>query len=175
MPGLTQAVMGARDLVVLDEPFADAAPAEKAELKALMRELIGRGKTVIISSDSLADTKDICERVAVLHEGRIQAVGSLAQLLQAPGALRIIGPVLPTEISGRIAEILRQQFAPQNFSAKPATAPKPEPSGVPSGDDHLTRLTKPTENATPAEQPPTQGNAIDHEKLEGLTKPTKPE
>jgi len=179
VPGLTQAIMGARDLIILDEPFSEAAPAEKVELKALIRELIGRGKTVIISSDSLADTKDICERVAVLHEGRIQAVGSVQQLLGAPEALRFLAPVLPPEIAGRIAEILRHELARETAPAKPAAAPlqpKPEPGAPPSADDHLTRLTKPAENAPSPEQPPAPGeSAIDHEKLEGLTKPGKPE
>ena len=179
MPGLTQAVMGARDLIILDEPFDEAAPAEKAELKALIRELIGRGKTVIISSDSLVDAKDICGRVAILHEGRIQAVGSLPQLLQAPAALQLLAPVLPPEIAGRIAEILRHELAGETVLAKPAAAaqqPKPEPGVAPSADDHLTQLTKPAENVSPAEQQGSPAaNAIDHEKLEGLTKPTKPE
>lgn len=180
MPGLTQAIMGGRDLIILDEPFAEAAPAEKAELKALIRELIGRGKTVIISSDSLADTKDVCERVAVLHEGRIQAVGSLPQLLGAPGALRFLAPVLPPEIAGRIAEILRQELAREIALAKPLPAapqgPKQEPGSAPGADEHLTPLTRPTESVQPAEQPGSPAaNAIDHEKLEGLTKPPKPE
>jgi ABC-type Mn2+/Zn2+ transport system ATPase subunit len=180
VPGLTQAIMGARDLIVLDEPFAEAAPAEKAALKALIRELIGRGKTVIISSDSLVDTKDICERVAVLQEGKIQAVGSLQQLLEAPGALRFLAPVLPPEISGRFAEILRHELARESTPVKPVPASpersEPEPGDAPSAGDYLTRLTKPTEGGQPAGQPPPQAaSEIDHEKLEGLTKPAKPE
>lgn len=180
MPGLTLAIMGARDLIILDEPFADAAPAEKAELKALIRELIGRGKTVILSSDSLADTKEICERMAVLHEGRIQAVGSLQQLLGAPEALRFLAPVLPAEISGRVGEILRHELARETAAAKPVpSAPQPpnhEAGATPTADEHLTRLTKPTESPQSAEQSATPAaNEIDHEKLEGLTKPAKPE
>lgn len=176
VPGLTQAIMGARDLVILDEPFAEAAPAEKAELKALIRELIGRGKTVVISSDSLVDTKDICERVAVLHEGRIQAVGSLPQLLETPAALRFFAPVLPLEIAGRIAEILRHELARESAPAKPVPASPQEPGGTRSADDHLMQLANPAESVQPAELPASQAaNAINHEKLEGLTKPAKPE
>src|SRR6516162_5866616 len=49
--GLTQAVMGGRDLVILDEPFADLGVTEKKELKTLVRELAGSGKTVIITGE----------------------------------------------------------------------------------------------------------------------------
>ena len=179
MPGLMQAIMGARDLIILDEPFAEAEPAEKVELKALIRELIGRGKSVIIGGDSLADTKDICSRVAVLHEGRIQAVSSLPELLESPAALRFLAPVLPPEIAARISEMLRHELTHEGPTAKPLAAlqqPRTDQGGIPSTDDHLTRLTKTAESSQAAGQSSAlPANEIDHEKLEGLTKPAKPE
>lgn len=178
--GLTQAVMGGRDLIILDEPFADAAPKEKAELSALIRELVGRGKTVIISGDSLADAKDICGRLVVLHEGRVQAIGSLGELLGAPGALRFLAAVLPPELAGQIAKILRDGLSIETVPRIPAPAsaetPKEKPANLPGADEHLTRLTKPMAATGHGEAPGSPAtSAIDHEKLEGLTKPTKPE
>ena len=180
VPSLTQAVMGGRDLVLLDEPFADATPAEKAELSALIRELVGRGKTVIISGDSLADAKDICDRLLVLHEGRVHATGSLEELLGASGALRFLAGVLPPDLAGRIAKILSDELAVKAIPAQPAPPSEKdakEKTGTnPSPDERLTRLVKPTESAQPGEVPPSPApGAIDHDKLEELTKPSKPE
>ena len=74
-------MLGNRDLLVLDDPFADLDATELAEAKALIREMAGRGKTVVLGSDALMDVADICNRFVVLHEGRVQAVGTLPELL----------------------------------------------------------------------------------------------
>src|SRR5258708_3695085 len=76
---LARALHGQRDLLILDEPFAGLDPAGRRELQEFIAALAGRGKTVVLSSDSLADAQDICGRVAILHEGKIQAIGSLNQ------------------------------------------------------------------------------------------------
>lgn len=182
---LTQAIIGGRDFIVLDEPFAEAAPAEKAELKTLIRELTQRGKTVVVASETLDDTSEICDRLAVLHEGRIQAIGSLEELLRAPGAVRFLAPVLPAEIGERIAKILRQEIKGKSDlkAASPASSGQP-PSAVPEAskpakitpaDEHLASLTKSSEIPAAPEQNPKADTSIDHEKLEELTKSPKPE
>lgn len=186
--GLTQAIIGGRDLIVLDEPFAETGPAEKAELKALIRELAGRGKTVVLTSDTLEDAKDVCERLGILHEGRILAIGSLAELLGAPGAIRFLAPVLPAEIAGRITRILREEIqggdalkpAAPVVSEKGASVSREKPADekstrITAADEHLTALTKTGQNVPGVEQKPKADSSIDHEKLEELTKPAKPE
>jgi ABC-2 type transport system ATP-binding protein len=182
-PGLTQAILGSRELVILDEPFADTGPAERAELKALIRELAGRGKTVIVASDTLADAKDVCDRLAVFHEGKIQAIGSLEELLRVPAAIHFFAPVLPPEVAGRIARILREAIKSDSKSAasiRSASGPQEnareaETSKTITPDEHLTALTKANESPTLSETNPKEAGSIDHEKLEGLTKPVKPE
>ena len=94
---LAQAMLGNRDLLVLDDPFADLEPAEMAEAKALIRDMVARGKTVILSSDALMDVKDLCERLVILHEGKVQAIGTLAELLAGGGAIRF----LPGGVAGK--------------------------------------------------------------------------
>lgn len=183
--GLTQAIMGGRDLVILDEPFADTGPAEKAELKILIRELGGRGKTVIVAVQTLDDARDICDRLAILHEGRIQALGSLEELLGAPGAVRFLAPVLPAEIAARIAKILREEIKakPDSKALTPASsgnapsamAEAGKPDKISAADEQLTALTKMSESPEASEQKPKTDTSIDHEKLEELTKPPKAE
>jgi len=178
--GLTQAIMGGRDLVILDEPFAEISPAEKSELKTLIRELAGRGKTVIITGETLVDTKDVADRLSVIHEGRILAVGSLQEMVNAPGAIRFLATVVPLEVDRQIAKILQQEIG-----AKAAPAPvvskvkeragEQKPTESPSPDEHLAKLTQGVESSAPAESKPKEENPIDHDKLEGLTKSPKPE
>lgn len=185
---LTQAIMGGRDLVVLDEPFAELAQAEKAELKTLLRELAQRGKTVIVTGESLTDTKDVCDRLAVLHEGRIQAIGRLEEMLGAPGAIRLLAPVLPVEVVGRIAKLLRDEIV-GNSELKPVAAagsegcrplvPDARETGesahVSRAEEQLAALTKGNEGSPASELKPEADSSIDHEKLEGLTRPASPE
>lgn len=178
--GLTQAVMGGRDVIILDEPFPEMSPAEKLELKKLTRELAGRGKTVILTGETLVDTKDVADRLLILDEGRILAVGSLQELVNAPRAIRVLASVVPPEVDQQIAKILQREFAAQTESAqaslKAADGPVDQKSvEAPSADEHLSKLTQGTESSTPPEQEPKEESPIDHDKLEGLTKPGKPE
>src|SRR5207245_8090883 len=57
------ALLWSRDLILLDEPFAKAAPGAVRELKDLIRSAANRGKTVILSSDSLIDATEVCDRM----------------------------------------------------------------------------------------------------------------
>ena len=174
--GLTQAVMGGRDLVILDEPFPDLSPAEKKELKALIRELAGRGKTVIVTGETLVDTKDIADRLLVVHEGRIQALGSLPELVNAPNAVRFLAPVLPPEIGERIAKILQREITVESASTPVTSSPaEQKPKEAPTPDEQLARLTQGAESSGAAGQTPKEESPIDYDKLDGLTKSPKPE
>ncbi len=175
--GLSQAILGSRDLVVLDEPFADASPEEKAELKGLLRDLAAKGKTVVVSDETLVDLKDVCDRLIIFHEGRVQGAGSLTELLAAPGAIRFLAPVLPSEIAGRIAKMLREEIVKDTTTPVPKIAPPHSISPLPAAKESdtavinrsLASLTKPTESIERTEK---ADEVIDHEKLEGLTKPS---
>ena len=155
---LAQAMVGNRDLVVLDDPFADLNPAEIAEAKALIRDLVARGKTVVLGSDALMNVADICNRFVVLHEGRVQAVGSLSELLAGAGAIRFLPAVLPREMVERVLTVLRGEIlsATVPVAEKVHAAPKHE---------------KPTSASPSKPAKPESDDSIDHEKLEGLMKP----
>ena len=177
--GLTQAIMGGRDLIILDEPFSEMGPAEKAELKKLIRELAGRGKTVILASETLVDTKDIVDRLLIIDGGRILAVGSLQELVEAPRAIRLLASVVPPEVDQQIAKILQREISartePAQASSKAAERPVEQKSVDAPAEEHLAKLTQGTESSASPEQKLKEESPIDHDKLEGLTKPGKPE
>jgi ABC-2 type transport system ATP-binding protein len=109
--GLAQALINDPDLVILDEPTSGLDPIGCREVKDLILALARRGKTVILSSHLLADVEDVCDRVVIYYGGKIQAMGSLKELLAKPDTLRITTPVLPRETLERVLEIIRRDAA----------------------------------------------------------------
>lgn len=109
--GLAQALINDPDLIILDEPTAGLDPIGCREVKDLIVALARRGKTVILSSHLLADVEDVCDRVVIYYGGRIQAMGSLKDLLATPDAIRITTPVLPRSTMERVLEIIRKDVA----------------------------------------------------------------
>ena len=109
--GLAQALINDPDLVILDEPTSGLDPIGCREVKDLILALARRGKTVILSSHLLSDVEDVCDRVVIYYGGRIQAMGTLKELLATPDAIRITTPALPRETMERVLEIIRQDVA----------------------------------------------------------------
>ncbi|MEJ0090997.1 MAG: ABC transporter ATP-binding protein [Limisphaerales bacterium] len=108
--GLAQALINDPDLVILDEPTAGLDPIGCREVKDLIIALARRGKTVILSSHLLSDVEDVCDRVVIYYGGKIQAAGTLKELLAEPDTLRITTPVLTRETLERVLEIIRKDI-----------------------------------------------------------------
>lgn len=109
--GLAQALINDPELIILDEPTSGLDPIGCREVKDLIIALARRGKTVILSSHLLADVEDVCDRVVIYYGGRIQAMGTLKDLLATPDAIRITTPALPRETMERVLAIIRKDVA----------------------------------------------------------------
>src|SRR5687767_9735846 len=109
--GLAQALINDPDLVILDEPTAGLDPLGCREVKDLILALARRGKTVILSSHLLSDVEDVCDRVVIYYGGKIQAMGTLKELLATPDALRITTPILPRATIEKVLEVIRKDVA----------------------------------------------------------------
>ncbi len=108
--GLAQALINDPDLVILDEPTSGLDPIGCREIKDLIIALARRGKTVILSSHLLSDVEDVCDRVVIYYGGKVQALGTLKDLLAKPDTLRITTPVLPRATMERVLEIIRKDI-----------------------------------------------------------------
>jgi len=81
--GIAQALMGNPELVVLDEPMTGLDPLGRKEIRDLILELKGEGRTVFFSTHILPDVEMTCDRVAMIFAGTIRNVGPLQELVSA--------------------------------------------------------------------------------------------
>ncbi len=79
--GLAAALLHRPRLLVLDEPTNGLDPVGMAEMRGLLRRLTRQGVTVFLSSHLLHEVEQVCDRVAILHRGRVVAQGPVADLL----------------------------------------------------------------------------------------------
>jgi ABC-2 type transport system ATP-binding protein len=117
--GLGAALLHEPHLLILDEPTNGLDPAGMIEIRDLLRELAAAGVTVFLSSHLLHEVEQVCDRVAVLHHGRVVAQGAVAALLggeavvrarvddprAAAQALRDLGGVTAVRPNGHYVEV----------------------------------------------------------------------
>jgi len=88
--GLAQALVHDPQLVILDEPTAGVDPLGSAAIAEIIRELKRRGKTVLLSSHLLAQIEGLCDRVAILHRGKLVREGRVDDLVQEKDAQSLV-------------------------------------------------------------------------------------
>ena len=106
--GVAQALINDPELVILDEPTSGLDPIGTREMKDLIIELREKGKTVIMSSHLLADVEDVCDRIAVLHQGELKELGRVDDLLRVPDVTQIRAKGLSAAATEEIREVLRR-------------------------------------------------------------------
>ena len=82
--GLAQALVNDPELLILDEPTYALDPLGRVAVRELLLRMKAQGKTIFLSSHLLSEVELICDRVAILHRGRLAKVGRTAELLQSP-------------------------------------------------------------------------------------------
>ncbi len=79
--GLAAALVGDPELLILDEPMSGLDPVGRRDVRELILEERRRGRTIFFSSHILSDVETLCDRVAILREGRVVEEGRLDALL----------------------------------------------------------------------------------------------
>ncbi|GMU00179.1 hypothetical protein KH5H1_42980 [Corallococcus caeni] len=82
--GIAQALLGSPPVLILDEPTEGLDPVQRADLRALIRSLAGR-HTVLLSTHILPEVTVTCEKVLILHQGRVVAHDAIDRLAKSHG------------------------------------------------------------------------------------------
>lgn len=85
--GIAQALLGDPKLLVLDEVSSGLDPIGRRELRDLLKLQQSRGVTIFFSSHDLNEVATICDRILVIHQGRLIAEHTLQELMRYPGSL----------------------------------------------------------------------------------------
>ncbi|ACZ86362.1 ABC transporter ATP-binding protein [Streptosporangium roseum] len=85
---IAAALLGPRELLILDEPTNGLDPQGTREVRGLIKEIAAGGTTVFVSSHLLAEVEQMCSHIAVMRTGRLVAQGPIAGL-RAGEAVRI--------------------------------------------------------------------------------------
>jgi ABC-2 type transport system ATP-binding protein len=117
--GIAQALLNDPEVVFLDEPMSGLDPLGRRDVRALILELRGQGRTVFFSSHILADAEALCGRVAVVARGRLAAVGRLSEILafKVHGWELVMSDISP-EVLARVRESARRttEISPGRYS-----------------------------------------------------------
>ena len=77
---IAMSLIGDPPVIFLDEPTTGLDPQARGEVWRSVKELAGRGTTVLLTTQYLDEAEHLADRIAILHEGRIIAGGTLAEL-----------------------------------------------------------------------------------------------
>jgi ABC-2 type transport system ATP-binding protein len=111
--GLAQAMIHDPEVLILDEPTSGLDPNQIVEIRKLIRQL-GRAKTVILSTHILPEVQATCDRVIIIHEGKIVADGSPTQLQHQFQGAEMLTIELKATVGNAMTDILpKLQSLPQ--------------------------------------------------------------
>ncbi len=113
--GLAQSLVNDPEIVFLDEPMSGLDPVGRREVRDLIAALRDEGKTVFMCSHILSDIEVLCDRVAILKQGKLAQVGYLDELRQTtegPNRMEVLA-------TGTDAETLRQHLPQAGITPTP--------------------------------------------------------
>jgi ABC-2 type transport system ATP-binding protein len=104
--GLAQALINDPELILLDEPTTGLDPIGTREMKDLILRLRDEGKTILMCSHLLADVQDVCDRIAILHQGELKELDRVDSLLTVQDATQIRATGLSPEAEEEIRAVI---------------------------------------------------------------------
>ena len=104
--GLAQALINDPELILLDEPTSGLDPIGTREMKDMILRLKAEGKTVVMCSHLLADVQDVCDRIAILHQGELKELGRVDELLKVADVTQIRAKNLSHDCQNEIRDVI---------------------------------------------------------------------
>ena len=106
--GLAQALINDPELLLLDEPTTGLDPIGIREMKDLILSLRDEGKTILMCSHRLDDVQDVCDRIAILHQGELKELGRVDALLRVSEVTEIHASQLSPAACEEIREVIQR-------------------------------------------------------------------
>ncbi len=112
--GMTQlvqfagAILHDPELIILDEPFSGLDPLNVTLMKEMLAERQRAGATVMFSTHIMSDVEELCERVALISDGRLLLYGNLAEIKRRRGAsaVEVQAGGVPSDLAGASSRTL---------------------------------------------------------------------
>jgi ABC-2 type transport system ATP-binding protein len=104
--GLAQALINNPDLILLDEPTSGLDPIGTREMKDMILRLKDEGKTIVMCSHLLADVQDVCDRIAILHQGELKELGRVDTLLTMADVTQIRARGLSGDCQQEVRDVI---------------------------------------------------------------------
>jgi ABC-2 type transport system ATP-binding protein len=105
--GIAQAILHEPKVLFLDEPMSGLDPMGRREVRDLIEQLKHQGKTIFFSTHILSDAEALCDRVGIIHLGKLRGVGAVADLtasVQGKVELVWLGTTVPNAFASLGAE-----------------------------------------------------------------------
>jgi ABC-2 type transport system ATP-binding protein len=119
--GLAQALINDPELILLDEPTSGLDPIGTREMKNLILDLRNQGKTVVLCSHLLADVQDVCDRIAILHQGELKVLGDVKDLISIQEQSQFTVAGLSEQAKAEIRQVIARHSAELISEGHPST------------------------------------------------------
>lgn len=119
--GIANALMSDPDLVVLDEPTDGVDPVGRKDIREVLLRLRDQGKTIFLNSHLLSELEMVCDRVAILVQGRVSSQGTIDELTRDSRRYEIEVEARPNATPRESVEQVVHRVAPGGTIAGPPT------------------------------------------------------
>lgn len=106
--GLAQALINDPELILLDEPTSGLDPIGTREMKDMILQLRDEGKTIVMCSHLLADVQDVCDRIAILHQGELKELGRVDSLLTVADVTQVRARNLSDDCKNELRSVIER-------------------------------------------------------------------
>ena len=111
--GIARTLLHDPEVLILDEPANGLDPSARIEMRQIILRLSELGKTLIVTSHILPELARICDQIAILNRGKLEAFGTLAEITRSISEQRTVEVQLANnEGLSRVSEIVRDQLEP---------------------------------------------------------------
>jgi len=111
--GIARTLLHDPSVLILDEPANGLDPEARIEMRQILLRLAELGKTLLVTSHILPELARICDRVAILNQGRLEAFGTLAEIMRSVSKQRTVEVLLAESTRvDQAAEVIRAHIEP---------------------------------------------------------------